>query len=522
MDLLNTIFRLMPSGNYVNIWQLKMKSSFWFNDISKINPDDSPQLYSKGCVYFGLGTTDKAKGRFERCFADDVNGIGAIWLDIDVASPAHKKNNLPPTYEFATELLYDCFPMPSCIVDSGHGLQAYWILETWCNVNADNREDIQNVLRNFSAKWRSYSATRGFDADSVCDLSRVMRLPGSLNTKVPNNPATVTIYTESENLYSLDQIQTWWTPEDLILRNKKTAQIPKITDPKPAAPKIEAPQLQFPEELFGLLKDTDVRFEETWNLQRPDLLDQSASAYTIALGRLCMNAGMGERDTEALLTEFRRRHGWEIKPHAIKLTIQKIKDTPSGFDIVSEQLDNSPTFETLSKNLGFTIDAVIRYNTSPPAYVLISGEKRVMLGGIDGLSDMKKFRNTIASNLGVLPRKYKGDAWDVIVSRILPLITNEEAGCDTTEEGQMQEYLQVYLSSVTVHEDAEAALTAGEPWKEDGSVFILATAFRGWVAINLQDKIDARRLGLTLRALKATPEKIKSRNVWRIHNSVLF
>ena len=52
-----------------------------------------------------------------------------VYIDIDVAGPAHKKTNLPASHEDAVDLLKSSLPLPPTIlVDSGHGLHAYWFL----------------------------------------------------------------------------------------------------------------------------------------------------------------------------------------------------------------------------------------------------------------------------------------------------------------------------------------------------------------------------------------------------------
>jgi hypothetical protein len=52
-----------------------------------------------------------------------------LWADIDVAEAGKNNGKNYPSKELATELL-DKLPVPpSCIINSGNGLHAYWFLD---------------------------------------------------------------------------------------------------------------------------------------------------------------------------------------------------------------------------------------------------------------------------------------------------------------------------------------------------------------------------------------------------------
>jgi hypothetical protein len=530
-ELLQTIFELKPADEYVLVWQSKLKTSYWFQDPEEITPRLNPGLYNKGDVYFGLGTSKVDHGKFNRCKAEEISGIGAFWLDIDVKGEAHKKGKLPESYDQAHQLLLTAYPEPSCIIDSGHGLQAYWFLDTWYTITDENRSFIQNLLLEFNAHWRLTCAANGFDADSVCDLARVMRLPESMNCKILSNKVQVKEWQQIiPSSHSIAQISTWWDSAQLkqkVLELEKKPRAASKNDidtiQSPAPDNLEE-TIQLNMEKWDILKSIDKRVELTWKGEREDLADQSASSYTMALGRLALNYGWSDEDTTALLVAFRKFHHWEVKPHAIKLTIQKIHDTPSGFadsDSQDPEEKKPISLEAISNTIGIQIKELIRFDTTPPAYILVTqDDKRINLGGIEGITDFKRFRNIVASATGILATKFKPDAWDRVAQGLLGFLIHDSAGSEATEEGQLIEWIQVYLNSVTVHEDAETGIAAGEPWIEEGHAHIIGTALRGWIAVNLQDRIDSKKLGLTLRSLKSVPLSIKSRSVWRLQKEV--
>jgi hypothetical protein len=107
-----------------------------------------------------------------------------MWVDVDIQGPAHSSLNLPTTTEEALGLV-NRFPLrPSIIVMSGHGLQAYWLFREFWRLESDEDRNIARAISDgLQQAIRSYAAERGWLIDHTADLSRVLRLPGTLNRK---------------------------------------------------------------------------------------------------------------------------------------------------------------------------------------------------------------------------------------------------------------------------------------------------------------------------------------------------
>lgn len=133
-------------------------------------------------VYFGLGLIGgNPSGRGK---VTDVIGIGCLWADIDIADEQHSKPNLPPNEAEARKILAGMPLEPSLIVNSGGGLHVYWILkEVWIFDKDDEWTAAATLCKRMSATLRSIAIEHGYDLDSVGDLSRVLRLPETLNHK---------------------------------------------------------------------------------------------------------------------------------------------------------------------------------------------------------------------------------------------------------------------------------------------------------------------------------------------------
>jgi len=532
--LLTSWFNGKPESDRILIWQLAGKRSFWYPSVEAIPAEES----WSGDTYFGVGTAgaDSATeyGAHHRCPADRITGIGGLWLDIDIASPAHKKGNLPPNEAEAMRLLTAAFPAlsPSYIIHSGHGLQAYWLFDKWLPINTDEssaeakatgfaRAVVQDLLLAFNTHWRSHCAAEGFDADSVCDLARLMRLPGTTNCKLPGEPAGVTgLVSNPELKYSFKEFAARFSAPTQSAEPK-----PKKGAQRKATPIKDKPRT-INKDKFVALCEADQRVLRTWELDRPELQSKSASELTISLGRLAHNAGWTDQEVYDLMFHFRARHHFDPKPHALKLTLQKILATPSGFSDTEDEakeleaIENSATFAELGEVIGVEIDKLTRYNTTPPAYIMLIKGEPVCLGTIEGLTELKKFRNTVAAATGILPNKFKADDWDKIVRKLLALQDHDFAGAEATEGGQCIEWIQAFLNDAQIHANRVDGIAAGQPFFENNLVHLSGTSLRSWVAIHLQDRIDSRRLCLVLRSIGAEPISIGNRNVWKIPATV--
>lgn len=145
-------------------------------------------------VYFGVGLRRENLGEKRRGEAEDVCAIPALWVDVDVAGPAHSDRPYPPTMEAALSLLND-FPLPpSILVDSGHGLHGYWLLrELWTFDSKEEWQAAKDLLARFQATIRARAEQRGWHLDTTADLARVLRVAGATNYKLRQQPVPVRV-----------------------------------------------------------------------------------------------------------------------------------------------------------------------------------------------------------------------------------------------------------------------------------------------------------------------------------------
>lgn len=172
-----------PPEEWLNIWSLDRadgrKRSIW----GQVHEIDSlvwraAQLPATCCMFHGVATRRRRLADGARGKASDCVSVPALWLDVDVLGANHAEGTrLPPTLDAARELLAS-FPMQASIeVESGGGLQAYWIFEE------PQAAPMTEALERWGATWQQLAEQRGWKVDAVWNVDRVMRLPGSVNNK---------------------------------------------------------------------------------------------------------------------------------------------------------------------------------------------------------------------------------------------------------------------------------------------------------------------------------------------------
>ena len=148
-------------------------------------------------TYFGIGLHEKALGKARRGTAAEVIALPGFWADLDVKGQAHEANNLPPTGKDAMRIT-EAIPLrPTLIVHSGHGLQVWWLFkELWIFEDRSERKEAQELSRRFQATLKRKAKVYGWRMDGTHDISRVFRMPQTLNHKLEPVEVRVLRYDE--------------------------------------------------------------------------------------------------------------------------------------------------------------------------------------------------------------------------------------------------------------------------------------------------------------------------------------
>jgi len=150
-------------------------------------------------VYFGVNPRIGGKGKKE-----NVHYVSAFHAEVDYGDIGHKKESRHKTREEALKAIQEFEPEPTLVVHSGGGFHCYWVLSNPVKVETMGIETLEGINKGISIKIGGDSGTQ--------DISRVLRVPGTLNFKVRDDPRPVTIISCSGRKYVFDDFKTLAAP----------------------------------------------------------------------------------------------------------------------------------------------------------------------------------------------------------------------------------------------------------------------------------------------------------------------
>ena len=143
-------------------------------------------------IFFGVNPRRKAGGGKKL----HVRLARSVWTDLDDMSVDDARQRVCSAN----------MPKPSLLVDSGHGVHAYWLLDE----PVEFRRHAERAA--FERKLKTIYQRLG--ADSTQDVSRLLRLPGFLNVKNVRNsqePKRSVLVDCNGRKHSLDAIASGWS-----------------------------------------------------------------------------------------------------------------------------------------------------------------------------------------------------------------------------------------------------------------------------------------------------------------------
>lgn len=154
-----------------------------------VAPADAPAILDKipatANTFFSVNTvTGPPRRNSGRGKETDVNRLAGLWSDIDV------KPGGCPSLDVARAIIANLSIIlgtrPSVIVESGHGLHPYWPITDGHITGGDIRA-ARALIKRWGRLVDTIADTLHADVDSVYDLARMMRAPGTFNNKTRGN-----------------------------------------------------------------------------------------------------------------------------------------------------------------------------------------------------------------------------------------------------------------------------------------------------------------------------------------------
>lgn len=577
-EFLRLLFESKEASARILIWVKgkRQKASHWHTDIDQAASFAVKASQAEGNdVYVGAGLAGSVPARkcdactkgHRRCnpshvraLESEVISISALWADIDVADPAHKKKNLPGTLEEAVALARVAPAPPTAIIHSGHGLQAWWCFdEPWALPTDTEREQAKDYLLRWQLQFKQAAALHGWDVDSTHDLARVYRIPGTVNYKrQPYQPARLLEFNPEYKL-----------PLERLAEIVPAAPEMRVAAPqRPAAPVLPAeasggqqsataalpapargPAL-VPEYVPGpivvdgsadaaaskleALLLIDPKIKKTYEKKRTDLQDTSQSAYDLALGTYAFQFGWTDQEIVNLLIAFRRRHSEDLKlreDYYVR-TLARIHKGQQQAEAINQEVAAGidENLEAVAAAIGLKIKRILKMLTSPPTFVIqMMDGREVNVGEVTGLIDQKLLRKHLANAVGFYLTTFKNAQWDRVAPKLLAACEDMDVGADATDVGGTMNWLREYVrESIRAPHDSriqtDQALE-GAPAYMHGHIHITLDHFRRFIDFKFGERRQNRDLAVLLKrvgcsskviSMRAgdTSSGVTSRNMW--------
>ncbi len=178
------------ADGYLNLWAKRgdrEKTSLWFSLKDAGAREQAEAQSQKLCksgydVYFGVCPSVRTRAGTERIRQSDVLCIPAYFMDVDTLEDGAKgAKAIPAGIADALTRLKSLEYPPSVCVRSGHGLHAYWLLETPISAQG-HLEAAKKRLRAFADAVAARMDCPSLDTHAS-EPARVLRVPGTVNRK---------------------------------------------------------------------------------------------------------------------------------------------------------------------------------------------------------------------------------------------------------------------------------------------------------------------------------------------------
>mgnify|MGYP000847628496 CR=1 FL=1 len=123
-EFLELLWGAQPPG-LIQLWRLDDRRSYYLRAPAGANyyAADKPDVYT------GVALAHTDHGPRRRCPNNQAAAIPGLWLDIDVNGGPDNKQHAAPAEADAWTLAH-AIHRPTILIHSGHGLQAWWLLDT--------------------------------------------------------------------------------------------------------------------------------------------------------------------------------------------------------------------------------------------------------------------------------------------------------------------------------------------------------------------------------------------------------
>ena len=468
----------------------------------------------------------------KRIRAAESHGIVGLWIDFDIAGEGHQAAKSYAPNQQAVHDAIDRLPLaPTLVIDSGHGIQAWWLFnEPLEFTSPEEHASGADLALRWTSTVRKETERDGWTIDSTGDLARLMRLPGTMNVKNPNDPVPV-VYTTwgSGQRYNPEDFEGYLVEPDYQMPGIALVDKNLVFDPDANPPFAK----------FDVAMANDAKFKKTWERKRKDLGrdlgdgrvgDQSPSVYDMSLVAQAVGYGWTDQEIVDLIIAHRRKYGDPLKLDsagriradyfhtAISKARAKSKLQESAQDAQTAVRSGDPealsavreeVLSVVSAQLGVNITKVVRYAGEKPVYELWIDNQGAMVGDSGAMMSQSRVRQAIVdASPYAYATKVKEFIWDDICRSLLSIAEIADMGEEQTSAGLVESWLQDYLDRFSPSDDIPAAVLARRPFiVNQQATYVFMDHLKNWLFAKRMENVAQRDLSVALKRYGAVPQK---------------
>ena len=518
---MSALFEHKPRNTFVQVWHKGTKKNAYHKDISEAA---ALAISLRADVYVCAGLSAKDYGRSKRATREQIVGIPGIWLDIDVNGGPENKKNVAPTVEAACEFAHEVLE-PTLLINSGYGLQAWWLFEEpWTFATTPEQQRGAELVAGFHLTLKNIAKAKGWKLDSTHDLARLMRIPGTVNTK-GGLEADCTGYGEPVQeqdgpRYSIERLSEHAqsvSMSGLTMQVTRDVTIGMESSANPPAEKLDA-----------LIENSDA-FKRTWDKSRQDdtVKAWTQSEWDLSLASQAAHAQWEDQEIANLLIAYRRKHGQDLKNgQYYEKTIARAHkrgeinaerearaaERAEALDELEEigqtdvQPDSDHVCAVFSKAVGGpNVKELVQSNRDPKNAVLrlvLANGEEVQIGNMANLLNPDRFREAFATVTGHAMPTIKRQDWITAVNTLLKARVLRDVEITTTSS-EVKSWLRAYMALLTP--DHNEAATRRDPFEKDGTLWVAPRAFADYVVRHLRRRTTVSEIEEALSSIGFEP-----------------
>jgi hypothetical protein len=491
----------MPPGLFAQLWAKKGAKSRSAYPEHWAGVEAFAITHQHGDVYVGVSALRKPLAASVRGKAKDSAAIPGFWLDADVGE------GYAPSMEAASMATRLIVP-PTLTVCSGRGVHAWWLFdEPWVFADEDERQEAAQLADGWVQAHRQLCP---FKLDSVGELARVLRLPGTLNHKT-DPPTPVSLLGEPGERFPRETLAEHARGRSSRLQATLGDGEPGSLAELPGADDVPWPQIR-------AMREADDVFARTWQRKRKGAaVEWSDSEYDLSLLTMMLRAGMEEAQAVAAAQHARREFGnpekadkaerldyWQrtlraakrgeapeqrdadAKKEEAKLLgeLRELRETPRPTAPAAITTDRETRLSKINQLVGGGIGSSPRvmewhqYGTDPESarhvWVLSDGTEAPLgpMKAVMHQATVKAALLTVSSIL--MPRQWKQATWELGIHAFAPLRV-WHADPEQERDQRALEWVSQVVGERTLESDPEhlnEAIAMRRPFLRDGRVHI--------------------------------------------------